>query len=215
MNLFPTLQQITAKDKLDTFSKMYFSCSGLPIPKEYMTNEKNRVFAIYWRKKIIGGFILGRDTNFRTIQFFAKQEKQQSVISKLEELEKYTEITCFWIGRKNRTNTFLNIFVWLSMTYALRMYGTEYFLFGTCSRSLARLYAQTPKSIQIHRDRINKKATFIFKAHRSTCVTGMLEIISHKVKRIIKTSAPQKAFPRLLNFVKAIVQSNAVSHSPN
>jgi len=215
MNFFPTLKQITSKDKLDAFSKMYFGCSGLPIPEEYMTNEMNRVFAIYLGNKIIGGFILGRDTNFRTIEFFAKPEKQPFVVSKLEELKKYTEITCFWISRKNRTNTFLNIFTWLSMTYALRMYGTEYFLFGTCSRSLARLYAQTPKSIQIHRDRINSKATFIFKAHRSTCVTGMFEIISHKIKRMVKTSAPQKAFSRISNFMKETVQSISVSHSPN
>ncbi len=187
MNFFPTLKQITAKDILNAYSNMYFKCSGLPIPEEYMTNELNRVFAIYWRSKLIGGFILGRDTKFRTIEFFAKPEKQESVINKLEELTKYTEITCFWIARKYRTNTFLNIFVWLSMTYALRMYGTQYFLFGTCSRSLARLYGQTSKSIQIHRDRINNKATFIFKAHRSTCVTGMLEIIGHKIKRMVKT----------------------------
>jgi len=187
MNFFPTLKQITAKDKLNSYSNMYFKCSGLPIPEEYMTNELNRVFAIYWKKALIGGFILGRDTNFRTIEFFAKPEKQESVVDKLEELTKYTEITCFWIARKYRTHTFLNIFVWLSMTYALRMYGTQYFLFGTCSRSLARLYGQTSKSIQIHRDRINNKSTFIFKAKRSTCVTGMFEIIGHKIKRMVKT----------------------------
>ncbi len=187
MNFFPTFRQITTKDELNTFSKLYFNCSGLPIPEEYMTNEMNRVFAIYWRNKLTGGFILGRDINFRTIRFFAKPKKQTSVISQLDELSKYTEITCFWIDKKNRTNTFLNIFIWLSMTYALRIYGTQYFLFGTCSRSLARLYGQTSKSIQIHRDRINNKSTFIFKAHRSSCIIGMLEIISHKIRRMVKT----------------------------
>jgi len=215
MNFLPTIRQITTKDELSTFSKMYFSCSGLPIPEEYMHNEANRVFAIYWRNKLIGGFILGRDINFRTIEFFARPEKQASVVSQLRELSKYTEITCFWINKRYRTNTFLNIFVWLSMTYALRMYGTEYFLFGTCSRSLARLYGQTSKSIQIHRDRINNKSTFIFKAHRSSCVTGMFEIISHKLKRTINTIEPPKAFTKFSKIMGEMLQSISISHSPN
>ena len=187
MNIFPTLRQITTTDKLNEYSEMYFKCSGLPIPMEYMDNESNKVFAIYWRNKLIGGFILGRDVNFRTLAFFAKPEKQENVVAKMEELSEYTEITCFWIAKEFRTKTRMNIFVWLSMTYALRFYGSQYLLFGTCSRSLARLYGQTSKSIQIHRDRINNKSTFIFKAHRSTCVTGMLEIIAHKLKRTVKT----------------------------
>ena len=197
MNFIPTFIQITSKDELDKFSNMYFDCSGLPIPEVYMTNDANRVFAIYWRNKLIGGFILGRDTNFRTIKFFAKEEKQAKVISQLEELSKYTEITCFWIKKEYRTKTSLNIFAWLSMTYTLRMYGTQYLLFGTCSRSLARLYGQTSKSIQIHRDRINNKSTFIFKAHRSSCVTGMIEIIAHKLKRAIKSAEMPAIFSRI------------------
>lgn len=215
MNFFPTLKQISTKDELVTFSKKYFTCSGLPIPQEYMNNEMNRVFAIYWRNELIGGFILGRDTNFRTIEFFAKPEKQAAVVSQLEELTKYTEITCFWINKKYRTNTQLNLFVWLSMTYALRMYGTQYFLFGTCSRSLARLYGQTSKSIQIHRDRINNKSTFIFKAHRSSCVTGMFEIIGHKLKRTFNTIEYLKPFTRFSIVMRETFKSIMISHSPN
>lgn len=216
MNFFPTLKQITSKDELAAFSNMYFDCSGLPIPEEYMTHSLNRVFAIYSKKKLVGGFILGRNTNFRTIQFFAKPEKHSNVIAQLDDdLTKYTEITCFWIGKKHRTNTYLNIFTWLSMTYALRMYGTQYFLFGTCSRSLARLYGQTSKSIQIHRDRINNKATFIFRAHRSSCVTGMLEIITHKIKRMIKTTEFPKPVARFKKLMRGAVQSISMTHIPN
>ncbi|MDF1695038.1 MAG: hypothetical protein P1U56_04370 [Saprospiraceae bacterium] len=203
MNFIPTFKQITNHEELSNFSQKYFTCSGLPIPDDYMQNEINRVFAVYWKSELVGGFILGRDVNFRTLEFFAKKEKQSKVIDQLEELSNYTEICCFWIQKKHRTNTYINMYIWLAMTYALRMYGTQYFLFGTCSRSLARLYAQTPKSIQIHRDRINNKATFIFKAHRSSCVSGMLEIISHKLKRTVKTLEPPKAISKFSNYVKA------------
>ena len=205
MKCFPTLKQITAEDKLTAYSNMYFKASGLPIPEEYMINEKNRVFAIYCHGKMIGGFILARDINFRTIKFFARPEKQADVIAQLEELTKYTEITCFWIKREYRANTFLNMFTWLSMTYALRVYGTKYFLFGTCSRSLARLYGQTQKSIQIHRDRVNKKTTFIFKAHRSSCITGMFEIIAHKLKRTLKTIERPSVFAIFSNLKRSAI----------
>jgi hypothetical protein len=212
MNLIPTLRQITHKDQLSAYSDKYFKCSGLPIPEEYLMNPVNRVYAIFWKGNLIGGFILGRDTKFRTIQFFANEHKQESVISQLGDLTDFTEICCFWIQRKYRTNTFLNIFVWLSMTYALRMYGTQYLLFGTCSRSLARLYGQTSKSIQIHRDRVNNKTTFIFKAHRSTCVTGMMEIISHKLKRTVNTFEMPIVFSKITNFVKQVIHTNPISH---
>lgn len=208
MYFFPTLKQITDKNQLSQYSEMYLNSSGLPIPEEYLNNSLNRVFAIFWRGSLIAGFILGGDIKFRTIQFFAKEQKQDKVKTQLGDLNKYTEICCFWIHRSYRTNTFLNIFVWLSMTYALRVYGTQFLLFGTCSRSLARLYGQTSKSIQIHRDRINNKATFIFMAHRSTCVTGMLEIISHKMKRTMKTIDTPKWMLRISNGFKTAFQSN-------
>ena len=111
MNLIPTLRQITDKDQLNAYSNQYFKCSGLPIPEEYLTNPVNRVFAIYWKGNLIGGFILGRDTNFRTVQFFANEENQESVVSHLGKLTDFTEICCFWIQRKCRTNTYLNIFL--------------------------------------------------------------------------------------------------------
>ena len=173
MNFIPTLKQITDKDQLNAYSDQYFKCSGLPIPEEYLTNPVNRVFAIYWKGNLIGGFILGRDTNFRTIQFFANVDKQERVVSQLGDLTDFTEICCFWIQRKCRTNTYLNIFVWLSMTYALRMYGTQQLLFGTMLSISSSSFMGRPqnlfKSIETE---VNDKATFIFKAHRSTCVTG-------------------------------------------
>lgn len=215
MNFIPTFRRISTKDELSSYSQKYLDCSGLPIPDSYMENNLNRVIAIYWRTEMIGGFILGRDTNFRTLQFFAKKEKQGTVIEKLDDLKEYTEICCFWITKQQRANTFINTFVWLSMTYALRMYGTQYFLFGTCSKSLARLYAQTPKSIQIHRDRINKKATFIFKAHRSSCVTGMLEIVKHKLKRTLKTFKTPKLLSKVSNFSKEEKPSISLTHITN
>lgn len=196
MDFIPQMKQIETKENLQNFAQVYKNCSGLPIPSAYLYNPNNHVFGIYWKKNLIGGFILGRGSEFRTIEIFAKQEKQAGVYNQLEDISRYTEICCFWIQRKFRTKNILNLFIWLAMTYALKRYGTKYFLFGTCSRSLARLYGQTEKSIMIHRDFINKKPTFIFWAKRSSCVTGMLEIISFKLSRMLKLSKKSTALTR-------------------
>lgn len=188
MNFLPQLRQIKTTDERCNFAKIYLKCSGLPIPDSYLYHPNNRIFGIYWNRTLIGGFILGNGPEFRTIALFAQPEQQPEIYNELEERSSYTEICCFWIKREYRAKTALNIFVWLSMTYALKFYGTTYFLFGTCSRSLAQLYGQTPKSILIHEDRVNKKQTFIFWAKRSSCITGMLEIIGYKLRRVFQIS---------------------------
>ncbi len=179
----PHFNQLKTKNALKEFSEIYLKSSGLPIPDSYLYHSKNKIFGIYWKQELIGGFILGNCPDFRTIDIFAEASQHQSIHTQMEYLAEYTEITCFWIKRKFRTNTLLNFFTWLAMSYALKKSNTKYFLFGTCSRSLARLYATTPKSILLHQDFINKKPTFIFWAKRSTCILGILEILFFKMRR--------------------------------
>lgn len=192
MNFLPQLRQIETTNERRNFAEVYLKSSGLPIPDSYLYHANNRIFGIYWKQTLIGGFILGNGPDFRTIALFAQPEEQPEIYEGLEERSSYTEICCFWIKREYRTKTALNIFVWLSMTYALKFYGTTYFLFGTCSRSLAQLYGQTSKSILIHEDVVKKKQTFIFWAKRSSCVAGMLEIIGYKLRRTFKITRQRK-----------------------
>lgn len=182
----PTFKRIKSKSELQEFSKRYCKASGLPIPESFLYNPNNNVFGIYHANQLIGGFILGNSASFRTIELFASENKQEEVYQQLNNTQDYTEICCFYIDRNYRTKTSFNFFVWLAMTFALKRYGRKYFIFGTCSRSLARLYAKTPKSVPIHEDFINRKSTFIFKAKRHHSVTGMLEIIAYKFKRTLK-----------------------------
>lgn len=167
---------------------MYVKSSGLAIPDTYLHSPNNHVFGIYWKKELIGGFILGNGPSFRTVELFAQAPKQEDIYEKLEDCSSYTEICCFYIQRKYRTKTTLNFFTWFAMAYALKRFGNKNFLFGTCSRSLAKLYGQTQKSVLINRDFINNKSTFIFKAKQADCLHGMFEIIRHKMKRVLKTS---------------------------
>ena len=194
----PKFRRLRSKTDLQEFSNHYCQASGLPIPQSYLQNPINNVFGIYFNKQLIGGFILGNSTAFRTLDFFATKTNRPKVQQKLGQLESYTEICCFYIDREFRTKTRFNFFVWLAMTYALKRYGKKYFLFGTCSRSLARLYATTPKSIPIHEDIMEGKATFIFKARRNTCVLGMLEIITYKFRRRLKLNKQKRKVSAIL-----------------
>ena len=189
----PFMRQLRTNASRELFSEIYCKASGLPIPESYLHHPNNRVFGIYKNQELIGGFILGQGPNFRTIELFAKEEKHDTLYQQLEDLESYTEICCFWIRRKVRTQTSLNFFIWLSMAYALKRYGTACILFGTCSRSLARLYSTTSKVKFLSEDFINKKSTFIFQSRQRYALSGISEIIFHKLKRVLKIARKSQA----------------------
>lgn len=180
------MNQLRTEASREVFSEIYGKASGLPIPESYLHHPNNRVCGVYKNQVLIGGFILGQGSDFRTIELFAKEEKHNTLYQQLEDRALYTEICCFWIKKEVRTKTFLNFFIWLSMAYALKRYGTPYVLFGTCSRSLARLYSTTSKVKFLSEDFINRKPTFIFRGKQSNAISGISEIVFHKLKRILK-----------------------------
>ncbi|MCB0703886.1 MAG: hypothetical protein KDC34_01190 [Saprospiraceae bacterium] len=185
MNFLPKMVQLRTTESLETFSEIYSKASGLPIPDSYLHNPNNMVFGIYKNQELIGGYILGKDSNFRTIALFAQEDKHDKLYQALESKDLYTEICCFWIKKEVRTKTALNFFIWLSMAYALKRYGTPYVLFGTCSRSLAHLYSVTSKVKFLNEDFINRKSTFIFWGKQQYALSGISEIILYKLKRIL------------------------------
>lgn len=195
----PRLRQLKKEEILTSYAKNYLACSGLPVHQQYLTKTANRVFGIFLKHQLIGGFILGGGPVFRSIEYFVHPYRQPEIYTRLGELSGYTEICCFWICPKYRRKTWLNTFTWLAMMYAMRVYGARYLLFASCSKSLARLYAQTPRSILFHQDSINGKATYVFHAQRKDCITGMLELISYKLKRVfnIKCERARLAVQRI------------------
>ncbi len=179
----PYFKRLAKKTQLDQYGKAYFKCSGLPVPNEYLHNPANRVYAVYFRRQMIGGFILGKGQALRTLEVFAQTDARTGLYNSIGNVESFTEITCFWIGSQFRRNTSLNTFIWLSLAFLLRRFANEKILFGTCSTSLARLYGITPKSKLIHRDEVNGKRTFIFQSERRVSLQGFLEILRYKWAR--------------------------------
>ena len=183
LSIIPRLSRIRDTKTLEQYAADYCNCSGLSIPTTYLQSKNNRVFGVFWQRQLVGGFILGADSDFRTLHCFARPEAHDELLSKMGEASQYAEITCFFIQSQYRTITWLNLYVWLALTFCIRIYGRQGLLFGTNSPSLAKLYGQTHHSRPFHKDRIGKKRTFLFLATRRQSVKGMLEIIRHKLQR--------------------------------
>ena len=181
MKTLPRLRRLTSTPDYQAFAQKYEQCSKLPVPQDYL--EANHVFGIYLKNYLIGGFILGCGAPLRTVRFFAQADKQDQIYQQLGAPNTFTEICCFWIDSGYRKKTTINYFIWISMAYALKRYGTANIIFGTNSSRLAALYSTTKRSIFLHQDRINRKSTYIFTAARRGCVKGILEIVYFKFKR--------------------------------
>lgn len=186
MNVFPSLIQMKTKQSLNQFSEIYVNASGLPIPDSYLHRASNRVFGIYWKQELVGGFILGKGATFRTIAVFAKAADHEKLYAQLGDTDACTEVCCFWIKKAIRTKTMLNLFIWVCLGYAIKRYGAQSVIYGTCSRSLARIYAAATKTVLINQDFINRKHTFIFLGHQQDCTSAFLDMLKFKLKRVFK-----------------------------
>jgi len=191
----PQIKRLQSQNDLQQYASIYCECSGLPVPMEYLSSASNRVYGVFLKKKMIGGFILGRGSSMRTLEVFAQPEARLKLYQSIGPVTDFTEITCFWIAADLRKNTALNTFVWLALAFCLRRFGTPRILFGTCSSSLARLYGVTPKSVLIHRDRMNGKRTYIFQSERSVSLQGFMEILRFKLSRTARISKNRQSSP--------------------
>jgi len=182
----PKLRRIHQTAALRTYGQAYAASSGLPVPEDYLLAPENHCYGLYYQRQLIGGFILGNTATYRTIAVFARPEQQADVRRQLT--DSTTEICCFFIQREFRTHTPLNFVVWLSLLYCLLRHGRREILFGTCSASLARLYAQTRWSEPIHTDRVDGRNTYIFRARRGKAMAGFVKILGHKLRRVRRIS---------------------------
>jgi len=184
----PTFRQLTNAAERQTYAEQYEACSGLPVPQEYLLSPDTNVFGIYYQKTLIGGFMLGFGQDFRTVQLFAQQEAQPAVKASMGNAADYTELCCLWLARRHRTTFVINTFTWLVMLYALLRFANRRLLFGTCSLSLARLYATSKKTNLLHEDFVQRKRTFIFTAQKQDYFVGILNVLWHKCGRTLRLS---------------------------
>lgn len=180
----PKFKRLRTSGEMEAFSRTYFQCSGFDVSLAYFM--ANQVFSIFWKGKMVGGFVLGTGEKLRTLEVFAGNDHRPALYQQVAQAEAHTEICCFWMDPATRRKTWLNFFVWCCVAYSLRAFGTDQLIFGTCSAHLARLYSATPKCRLLHSDCINQKPTFIYAGPRRDCLLGVGQILCYKLKRLAK-----------------------------
>ena len=183
----PKFNKINTTQALDVFAHTYTQCSGFNVNRDYY--ENNQVFGIYWKSRMIGGFVLGTGETLRTLEVFVGSEHRDGLYTHVKSSVPHTEMCCFWMDPSTRKKTWLNFFFWFCVAYALRVYGTQQLIFGTNSIRLAALYSATPKCTLLHSDYLNQKQTFVFTGPRKDCLLGVAQILSYKFRRVMKIAS--------------------------
>ncbi len=184
MRLLPRFVQLSQAQDLNHFSSAYTECSGFEVKRDYY--ELNQVFAIYWRQRMLGGFVLGSGETLRTLEVFVSEEQRAALCDQVNSGLSHTEMCCFWMEPEARKKAWLNFYVWACVAYALRFFGSQQLIFGTNSVRLAALYSATPKCVLLHADYLNQKQTYVFTGPRKHCLLGVAQILLYKLKRVLK-----------------------------
>lgn len=92
---FPKFRKINTGEALDVFATTYQRCSGFNVNRDYY--ETNQVFGIWWKARMVGGFVLGADARLRTLEVFAGNEHRDGLYRHVEASATHTEMCCFWM----------------------------------------------------------------------------------------------------------------------
>jgi hypothetical protein len=177
------LRKITDDQLLREFKQRYISVSGLNVPEEFLRTRS--VYAAFNTKnKMCGGFVLGNETPYRTIEVFAGQQDRQKLYDYIKN-DSYCELNCLWLSVKYRKGI---LCYWFWILFALKVGGQpeSKLIYGTITKPLADIYGYPRKSRLLHSEELpwdNKTRTsWIFVGDRKDFFVGVLETFIYKFK---------------------------------
>ena len=156
------------------FKVKYEALSGLKLPFEYIQSQN--VYAFYNNKEMIGGFILGQNHPYRTIDTFVAAENREAVLKYFIN-DNLCELCCFWIKKEFRKKIFFGAKFWLQMANAVKNQPKDYVIFGTGSKSLASIYGYPANCLLLHKDKLSCGDTYVFLGRRIDFVSGVWSIL--------------------------------------
>ena len=193
------MKRCTNIHELKEFQSKYEAISGLALPYEYL--ESSDVYVYQQNNRIIGGFVLGYQLPFRTVEVFASEINRPN-LRRVFNKEQFCEICCFWVDKAYRKKLLVSVTVWLKMAYTVKTQKQPFVLFGTNSKGLTKMYGYPKNSCLYHKDHVSNKHTFVFLARRTDFFGGVWEIV---VSKLLK-------FERNRNIEKKPKLHNALSH---
>jgi hypothetical protein len=177
------LRRINKDHLLKEFREKYISVSGLNVPEDFL--KTRAVYAAYnFRNKMCGGFVLGNQSPYRTIEVFAGEQNKKKLYDYIDGTS-YCELNCLWLSVKYRKGI-LCYWFWILFALKVSMQRESMLIYGTIARSLADIYGYPRKSKLLHTEHLpfnNRiRPSWIFIGARTDFFVGVLETFIYKFK---------------------------------
>jgi len=177
------LRKIKQDHLLEEFRERYINVSGLNVPPDFLKTRS--VYAAYnLKNKMCGGFVLGNEIPYRTIEVFAGEHNRKKLYNFVEGTS-YCELNCLWLSVKYRKGV-LCYWFWILFAWKVSMQKESMLIYGTIAKSLADVYGYPRKSKLLHTEQLmfnNKmRPSWIFIGARIDFFVGVLETFIYKFK---------------------------------
>ena len=177
------LRKITQDHLLKEFREKYISVSGLNVPENFLKTRS--VYAAFnMRNKMCGGFVLGKESPYRTIEVFAGEKSKKKLYDYIEGTS-YCELNCLWLSVKYRKGIMCYWF-WILFAFKVSMQRESMLIYGTIAKTLADIYGYPRKSKLLHTEELlfndRMRTSWIFIGARADFFVGVLETFIYKFK---------------------------------
>lgn len=177
------LKKITQDHQIKEFREKYRTASGLEVSEDFLKSRD--VYAVFdLKSRMRGGFVLGRENPYRTIEVFAGEQNRKKLYDFIQGTS-YCELNCLWLSVKYRKG-FLSYWFWILFAFKVSMQKESMLIYGTVAKSLADIYGYPRKSKLLHTEELmfkNKLRThWIFIGARTDFFVGVLETFIYKYK---------------------------------
>src|SRR5688572_24299516 len=129
MGLLPmTVRRLTSRDDLEAYRKKYDEICGTLITDEYLFNQL--VYGVFEKGKMTGGFIIGQQYPYRTIDQFIAPENRPPVYDLIKGVNGVGEACAVWRDRDSRS-ALVGMLIWMNVArYAMKT-NNRIFMMGT------------------------------------------------------------------------------------
>ena len=177
------LKKISDSQLLNEFRTKYIAVSGLDVTIAFLRTRS--VYAVFnYDNKMKGGFVLGNDIPYRTIEVFSSERNRAKLYNYIKD-SGYCEINCLWLSVKYRRGLW-SYWFWILFAHKVSRQTEPMLIYGTISKPMADVYGYPRKSRLLHAEILpfegKLRNSWIFIGARKDFFVGVLETFIYKLK---------------------------------
>lgn len=121
----PRCQRCTSEEQLHAFQRNFQHYSGNPVDLDYLQAEKTQTIALYWRRRMIGGYVLrqGPELRYRDILIRAGGAWPEH-----PQTSDCAELCCSWLAHRH---TLLSMLMFCDTAQRLQKLPQSYLVGGS------------------------------------------------------------------------------------